>query len=307
MTHPLPETFGFVDGSIQANGEKAFTELVERFLVFYHQSLSNEHWGEQVKLRGNNTMVLSMVSQGLHANEMEALWKPFRQWVDEHPRDYTMKAQFAEFPATKMWDTAFIAEKVPDAIRRDSRDASFFWWSGDADQVATYWYAYQSRWIPDEMFAPARAKAFAQVLVAASRHWSVGFHFNKGQAGASEEALKRDRETSMNPDVLRSAALVIVASSGGGHPSVRGREPDQKEGEEQRARVSAAMKLIRDATPGSGSYVNETDYFEPDWKRSFWGPNYEKLLAIKHKFDPTGLFTCHHCVGSDEPRPKRGR
>ena len=307
MTHPLPEAFGFVDGSIQATSEKAFTELVERFLGFYHQSLSNEHWGEQVKLRGNDTMVVSMTFEGMHANQAEAVWKPFRQWLDEHPNDYTVKLQTGEIPAQKMWDTAFLAEKAPDDIKRDPRDGTLYWWAGDGDQVAIYWYAYQSRWIPAELFAPARAKKFAQVLVAASRQWTVGFHFNKGQAGAADEALGRDRETSMNPDVLRSAALVIIASGGGGHPSVRGHEPDQKEGGTQRARVAAAMKLIRDATPGSGSYVNETDYFEPDWKRAFWGSNYEKLLAIKHKVDPTGLFTCHHCVGSDEPRPKPGK
>jgi len=62
--------------------------------------------------------------------------------------------------------------------------------------------------------------------------------------------------------------------------------------------------FLRDATPGAGSYVNETDYFEPDWKRAFWGENYEKLLAIKRKYDPHALFFCHHCVGSDEARAK---
>jgi FAD/FMN-containing dehydrogenase len=61
------------------------------------------------------------------------------------------------------------------------------------------------------------------------------------------------------------------------------------------------MQLLREATPGGGAYVNEADYFEPDWRRSFWGEQYPRLLAIKRKYDPTGLFTCHHCVGSDEP------
>ena len=26
---------------------------------------------------------------------------------------------------------------------------------------------------------------------------------------------------------------------------------------------------------------------------------YPKLLAIKDKYDPKGLFVCHHCVGSE--------
>jgi FAD/FMN-containing dehydrogenase len=80
---------------------------------------------------------------------------------------------------------------------------------------------------------------------------------------------------------------------------VPGHEPDRAEGEAARAGVGAAMKVIRDATPGTGSYVNETDYFEPDWQQSFWGENYQRLSEIKRRYDPEGLFYCHHCVGSE--------
>jgi FAD/FMN-containing dehydrogenase len=127
----------------------------------------------------------------------------------------------------------------------------------------------------------------------------VELHFNKGQAGASADALQRDRETSVSPAVLSAAALAIVAAHGTGQPGVRGREPDVVEGQADKARVAAAMQIIRDATPDAGSYVNETDYFEPDWQRAFWGDNYTRLLAIKHVYDPDNVFTCHHCVGSE--------
>jgi hypothetical protein len=49
-----------------------------------------------------------------------------------------------------------------------------------------------------------------------------------------------------------------------------------------------------------GSYVSESDYFEPDWQHSFWGPNYPRLAAAKKKYDPAGLFFVHHGVGSEE-------
>ena len=65
------------------------------------------------------------------------------------------------------------------------------------------------------------------------------------------------------------------------------------------ARIGEAMKIIREATPGSGAYVNEADYFEPDWQRSFWGVNYPRLLAIKKRVDPDNLFRVHHGIGSD--------
>ena len=31
------------------------------------------------------------------------------------------------------------------------------------------------------------------------------------------------------------------------------------------------MAPIRAATPGAGSYVNEGDFFEPNWREEFWG------------------------------------
>ena len=34
-------------------------------------------------------------------------------------------------------------------------------------------------------------------------------------------------------------------------------------------------------------------------QESQWGANYPRLLEIKQKVDPAGLFVCHHCVGSE--------
>ena len=36
-----------------------------------------------------------------------------------------------------------------------------------------------------------------------------------------------------------------------------------------------------------------------DFTKSHWGEAYPKLLAVKDKYDPHGLFICHHCVGSE--------
>jgi FAD/FMN-containing dehydrogenase len=46
--------------------------------------------------------------------------------------------------------------------------------------------------------------------------------------------------------------------------------------------------------------VAESDFFEPDWQQAYWGPHYERLRAVKAKFDPTGLFFVHHGVGGEE-------
>ena len=52
--------------------------------------------------------------------------------------------------------------------------------------------------------------------------------------------------------------------------------------------------------PGAGSYVAESDFFEPDWQGSYWGANYPRLRAVKKKYDPDGLFFVHHGVGSED-------
>jgi FAD/FMN-containing dehydrogenase len=302
MTHPLPPWFGAVDGAIVAKDDDAFKELLERFVLFYRETLSNEHWGEQVQVRRNNTLRLALVFEGMPASVAKRVWQPFRTWIERQPNRFTLKADFFEVPGARMWDRAWLEEHVPGAIQTDQRPdrpVDVFWWAGDSDQVSTYWYAYESRWIPLDLFEGANAKRLAAALFEASRHWSVGLHFNKGQAGAAAEAVRRGRQTSMNPAVFGAATLVIIGASGPGLPGVPGHEPDTAKGEAAKAGVAAAMKVIRDLTPGSGSYVNETDYFEPDWQRSFWGENYQRLSQIKSKYDPEGLFFCHHCVGSE--------
>jgi hypothetical protein len=45
--------------------------------------------------------------------------------------------------------------------------------------------------------------------------------------------------------------------------------------------------------------VSESDYFLKDWQQAFWGSNHERLSAAKQRYDPDGLFTVHHGVGSE--------
>ncbi|KAK4144972.1 uncharacterized protein C8A04DRAFT_36112 [Dichotomopilus funicola] len=56
---------------------------------------------------------------------------------------------------------------------------------------------------------------------------------------------------------------------------------------------------VEAVTPGSGTYVNEADFHQPDWKETFFGVNYDRLLSIKNKWDPASLFYGLLTVGSD--------
>ncbi|RDA92316.1 hypothetical protein CP533_3265 [Ophiocordyceps camponoti-saundersi (nom. inval.)] len=48
-----------------------------------------------------------------------------------------------------------------------------------------------------------------------------------------------------------------------------------------------------------GSYANEGNVGEPNWQQDFYGDNYGRLLRIKRRWDPSGLFYVPAGVGSE--------
>ncbi|KAI1763346.1 FAD-binding domain-containing protein [Hypoxylon sp. FL1150] len=52
-------------------------------------------------------------------------------------------------------------------------------------------------------------------------------------------------------------------------------------------------------TPDGAVYLNEADYQDPNFKVNFYGDHYERLLAIKKKYDPEDIFYVKTGVGSD--------
>ncbi|CAZ84751.1 unnamed protein product [Tuber melanosporum] len=58
-------------------------------------------------------------------------------------------------------------------------------------------------------------------------------------------------------------------------------------------------RQLRELAPESGAYLNEADANEPNFQREFYGENYSRLLSIKNKYDPAGIFYALTAVGSD--------
>ena len=54
---------------------------------------------------------------------------------------------------------------------------------------------------------------------------------------------------------------------------------------------------LKELSPGGGAYLNEAHYGEPDWQETFFGTNYNRLLEIKERYDPSHIFDCWKCVG----------
>ncbi|RSL67334.1 hypothetical protein CEP53_002992 [Fusarium sp. AF-6] len=56
---------------------------------------------------------------------------------------------------------------------------------------------------------------------------------------------------------------------------------------------------LKKLAPDTGAYMNEGDRNDPDFKASFYGDFYDAHLKTKHKYDPSNVFYCPTCVGSD--------
>jgi FAD/FMN-containing dehydrogenase len=300
-THPIPRTLAIVAGTIRAASDEDFRRLI-RALVGFLPGLCDDRWGEQVSLHPDNSAEFLMTAVDLTSDQAHQVWQPFLDWAVADPGAFSSEVSVFAVPFASLWNPAAWDETAPGMICHDGRPGqppSRFWWAANQAEVSQYLHAYQSRWLPGRLFRDSPG-TLTDALFRAAQHWSVSLQVNKGQWGAAPDARARDRATSINPVVFDAAALLISASrQEHAFPGVPGHEPDLALAAGRARRVDAAMAIIRALTPDSGSYVNETDYFEPDWQHSFWGDNYPKLLEVKRAYDPGNSFRVHHGVGSD--------
>jgi FAD/FMN-containing dehydrogenase len=304
-THALPQFFGDAGGTVKARSDAAMRKLLEGFLDFYSRSLFNPHWGEQVKIGPGNTLHLSMNCQGLDAAQVSVLWKPFFDWIKADPDlQVTDELHTGAGEARHCWDAVSRKSRNDDSMISDPRAAApptHAWWSGDKEQVGAFLYAFESAWLPASLLRQPERARLAAALFAGSRHHDIELHFNKGLAGAPEEALAAAAQTATNPEVLDAFALAIIADGGAPrYPNMPGAAADLTAPRAGADAVTRAMNELLKVAPHAGSYVSESSYFEPAWQRAHWGKHYRRLREIKAKYDPAGLFFVHHGAGSED-------
>jgi FAD/FMN-containing dehydrogenase len=303
-THPLPEFLGGVFATIKAASDDAYRRLIAKTVEFYAEALFNPHWGEEIRI-GRGYVMISMVLQGLTQQEAEAIWRPFFDWVTASPQDFTIVSapRIISEAARRFWDPAFL-KQAPGIVISDDRPgapAENIFWAGNLGEAGAVWYAYQSAWLPASLLETDRRESLADALFEAAKHRGIALHCNKGIAGATAEAIAATKDTAMNPAVVDAFALAITGDFGQpAYPGVPGHEPDEAAARTQAEAVDKSMNAILKLLPRVGSYVWETDYFQPHWQEAFWGENYTRLLAVKNKYDPDGLFFLHHGVGSED-------
>ena len=303
-THELPEVFGATNMAVTATSDAAFRRLIGHVIRFYNEALFNPHWGEQISFRPGNVLTIAMLYQGSSQQQAETTWRRFLDWVAASPQDFkiTSSPVIAALPARQFWNSE-VLKTVPGLVLADDRPgapASNIFYASNMGEAGQVLHGYQSAWLPASLLEADQQQRLADALFAASRHWSVTLHVNKGLAGASAEVFAAARDTATNPLVLDAFALLISAAQGPpAYPGIAGHEPDIAAARRNAEAIGKAMSEIEKVLPRRGSYVSESNFFDDAWRNSFWGQNYPKLLAVKDQYDPDGLFIVHHGVGSE--------
>jgi FAD/FMN-containing dehydrogenase len=300
-THPLPETIGAMIFEVTATDEASWRKLVDRMIDFYAAALFNPNWGEQIAFHPGRRMSVTMVSHSLSQAEIERTWAPFIAWLKSRPQSFKfgMGPLALAVPGRSFWDPEVLG-KMPGLVLHDSRPgapASNIFWASNLGEAAQVLHAYQSAWLPQRLLGPAQRQRLVDALIRSSSIWTISLHTNKGLAGGSAEAIAGARETAMNPEVLDAFALLICAAEEQpAYPGIPGHEPDVPEGRRQAAQVRAAMREIYRVAPNAGAYMSESDFFQRDWKRAYWGDHYPRLARAKRRYDPHSLFRGRNCV-----------
>jgi FAD/FMN-containing dehydrogenase len=304
--HDLPEFGGGAEFAVKATSDEAYRRLIRRFVAFYREALFNDHFGEQAHVSRDNRLEISMVHIGLDTDQSRRVWQPFLDWLARSPGDYTIESapDIGSMPLRHWWDPIWSKDHNRDAFMADPRPGANpgnVWWHGDGGQVGWVIWGYESTWLPASLLGDDSQEKLANALFAASRHSQVELHFNKGIAGAPADVVHAVGETAMNPAVCGAFALAIIADGqGSAYPGVRGHEPDVAKGRDAADRVHRAMNELRSVAPDGGAYVSESNYFEGDFQRAYWGSNHARLAGVKKRYDPDGLFFVHNGVGSEQ-------
>jgi FAD/FMN-containing dehydrogenase len=299
-THELPATAGAAWGTIKAASDEAFRRLIARFLAFYASALANRHWGEQVAVRADNSLKISMVQQGLSREEARTVWQPFFDWLRAaHEYSVTEELGASGHKAQSWWQVegnhSMIQDMRPGASRHHG------WWEGDQDQVGAYLHGYDSLWLPASLLKESEQAGLTAALFAASRHKDVELHINKGLAFAPPTAIAASLDTAMNPAVTQAFCLALIADGEApAYPGMKRAPVDLVAARQDARAIDAATQELKRVAPGAGSYLSESNFFKADWQQAYFGEHYPRLRAIKKKYDPEGLFIVHHGVGSEE-------
>lgn len=161
------------------------------------------------------------------------------------------------------------------------------------DTLANAHYNYGSRLLPRASSDRGHAGGLNATMAALRYLSETGHMFDAYHLAPSLDAARPVAPLAVLPAWRDALSHLLVFASW----------PPETTAAEQRAIrdrfTGHYMQVLRDATPGSGSYMNEADREEPDFQAAFYGASYARLLATKRAYDPDDVFWAATAVGSE--------
>ncbi|MFI8993371.1 BBE domain-containing protein [Streptomyces sp. NPDC053542] len=68
------------------------------------------------------------------------------------------------------------------------------------------------------------------------------------------------------------------------------------------AQTRTMHRTLRDHLHTDAAYVNFPDPDLRGWQHAYYGANYERLVQVKRRYDPAGLFRYAQAIGGPESR-----
>ena len=274
-THDLPDFVGAVNMTIKAASDVAFRRLIGRIVSFYSEACSirigasRSSSGRAMSSRSRWCSKGWTSSRRRQSGARSSTGWPVLRTISASCQRHG--SWLCRLGASGTLDSSRKSPAwcLPTTVRAPPRPTCSgqpIWRKQDRSCTAISRHGFQPR-----SCSRTGRKHLGDALFAASRHWGVSLHVNKGLAGAPAEAIAAARDTAMNPAVLDAFALVISGAEGPpAYPGIPGHEPDLSAARQHADAIDRAMTEMRTRLPTVGSYVAESNFFEPAWQESFW-------------------------------------
>ncbi|KAF2856089.1 FAD/FMN-containing isoamyl alcohol oxidase-like protein MreA [Plenodomus tracheiphilus IPT5] len=135
--------------------------------------------------------------------------------------------------------------------------------------------------------AIAEALMFAALPDPNTLGFNIGHIVNPGNAYATVD-------NAIHPAWRNGSSFVIT------NVLMTGTESWEVRKEREHYNTNVIGQRLRDVSPAGASYVNEGDLYEPKWQEAYWGSNYARLLKIRQKYDPDGVFYTQTTPGTEK-------
>jgi hypothetical protein len=265
-------TFPAPKGNLDITESKFHRDIIKALAS--NQTLFSEHGIAGYNFLHPDHIVFLQVMPSANTSALKAITSQYHDFLTTYPGLEITENAYYTFEKFSEWHTF---TQTPSIARNG---------------LVGLGLAESGRFVPKDLFAtPKSIDSIVDAVVTAMQFSYTNRGGGAAQLYATGPANHPDNsKTGVNPAWRDSLWHVIMGGIWTAETPVSIRRQVQNT-------ISAAIQPFKALTPGGGCYMNEGDWTEENWQQAFFGSNYDGLLSVKKRYDPTGLFNCWKCVG----------